>query len=192
MTATAEHALQPQTAPRSFALIDPEKQLEWVNGHAEVKEMAGARHSRIGTRLITKLGIYLEANPIGQIYGPDATFTIGKRERMPDVSFVAAARIPPEGDPVGIWTIAPDLAVEIISPNDLIEEVEAKIHSYFAADVQQVWLVSPQFQTVTIFDAPTKSTILQAGEELTSPALLPGFRCPVAVLFQPVSTGMAR
>lgn len=105
---------------------------------------------------------------------------------MPDVSFVAAAHIPPEGDPVGIWTIAPDLAVEIISPNDLIEEVEAKIREYFAAGVQQVWLVSPQFQMVTIYEAPTKATILQVGDELTSPALLPGFRCPVALFQAPV------
>ncbi len=185
MTATAELVLQPVVAPPLFQLIDPEKQLEWVNGHAEVKEMAGARHSRIGTRLIIKLGVYLEANPIGEIYGPDATFTIGTRQRFPDVSFVSAARIPPEGDPVGIWTIAPDLAVEITSPNDLIEEVEAKIHAYFAAGVQQVWLVSPQFQTVTVFEAPTKATILSADDELTSPTLLPGFRCAVAALFQP-------
>lgn len=185
MTATAEQALQPDAAPQPFRLIDPEKQLEWVNGQAEVKEMAGARHSRIGTRLIVKLGVYLEANPIGEIYGPDATFTIGKRERMPDVSFVAAARIPPEGDPVGIWTIAPDLAVEIVSPNDLAEETETKIQSYFAAGVEQVWQVWPHSQTVKVYDSPTKSTILQAGDELTSPELLPGFRCPVAVLFQP-------
>ena len=185
MTATAEHALQPEAAPRPFELIDPEKQLEWVNGHAEVKEMAGARHSRIGMRLGSRMNIHVEEHNLGAVYGPDATFMIGQRQRLPDVSFVSAARIPPEGDPVGIWTIAPDLAVEIISPNDLIEEVEAKIHAYFAAGVQQVWLVSPQFQTVTIYDSPTKSTILQAGDELASPALLPEFRCPVATLFQP-------
>ena len=100
---------------------------------------------------------------------------------------------------MGVWTIAPDLAVEIVSPNDLaqrsgptiwpndlIEEVEAKIHAYFAAGVQQVWLVAPQFQTVTICASPLMLTLLQAGDELTSPELLPGFRCPVAALFQPV------
>jgi Uma2 family endonuclease len=183
MTAIAEHALQPMAAPRPFALIDPEKQLEWVNGQVVVKEPGGARHSRICMRLTANLGWYVEEHRLGAIYGPDVTFTIGQNQRLPDVSFVAAARIPAEGDPVGIWTIAPDLAVEISSPNDLIEEVEAKIHEYFAAGVQQVWLVSPQFQTVTFYEAPTKATILQIGDELTSPALLPGFRCPVAALF---------
>ncbi|MBI1765940.1 MAG: Uma2 family endonuclease [Acidobacteria bacterium] len=184
MTATAELALQPVAVPPAFQLIDPEKQLEWVNGHAEVKEAAGARHSRIGARLTAKLGVYLDEHPIGQIYGPDTTFTIGANERIPDAAFVAATHIPPEGDPVGIWTIAPDLAVEIVSPNDTLEKMTERIYEYFAAGVQQVWLVSPQFQTVTIYDSPAKSTILPAGEEVTSHALLPGFCCPVATLFQ--------
>ncbi|NOT61495.1 MAG: Uma2 family endonuclease [Acidobacteria bacterium] len=191
MTATTQLAPQPEVAPRAFGLpftlIDPEKQLEWVNGHAEVKEMAGARHSRIGVKLSARLDTFVEEHHLGAVYGPDATFTIGPRERIPDVSFVTAARIPPEGDPIGPWKIAPDLAVEIVSPNDLIEEVETKIREYFAAGVQQVWLVSPQLQTVSIYDALTKVTILQAGDELTSPALLPGFRCPVAALFQPIA-----
>ena len=184
MTATAELALQPVHAPRPFALIDPEKQLEWVNGHTEIKEMAGARHGHTGARLLARMLLHAEENGLGAVYGPDTTFTIGARERMPDVSFVAAARIPPEGDPVGIWTIAPDLAVEIVSPNDLAEETETKIQAYFAAGVQQVWQVWPHNQTVKVHDSPTESTLLQAGDELTSPALLPGFRCPVATLFQ--------
>lgn len=127
MSATAEHALQSTARPATFQLIDPEKQLEWVNGQAVVKEPGGARHSRICTRLTANLGWYVEEHRLGAVYGPDVTFRIGQNQRLPDVSFVAADRIPPEGDPVGIWTIAPDLAVEIISPNDLIEEVEAKI-----------------------------------------------------------------
>jgi Uma2 family endonuclease len=81
---------------------------------------------------------FVEENHLGTVYGPDATFTIGLRERIPDISFVSLARIPPEGDPVGPWKIAPDLAVEIFSPNGLIGEVETKLSEYFAAGVQQV------------------------------------------------------
>lgn len=184
MSATAEHSFQAEAAPQPFPLIDPEKQLEWVNGHWVVKESGGARHSRICARLCASLGLYVEEHKLGAIYGPDTTFTFGQNQRMPDVSFVAATHLPPEGDPIGIWTIAPDLAVEIVSPNDLYEEVMTRLHEYFAASVQQVWLVSPQFQMVTVYDSSTKSTILQASDELTSPTLLPGFRCPVNALFQ--------
>jgi Uma2 family endonuclease len=184
MSATAEILQEDLTSRPPVQVIDPEKQYEYVNGHVEVKEIAGVRHSRIGMRLGSRINIYVEEHNLGAIYGPDATFTIGERQRLPDISFVSAARIPPEGDPVGIWTIAPDLAIEIISPNDLIEEVEAKIHAYFAAEVRQVWLVSPQFKTVTIYDSPTQTTILTEAEELTSEGLLPGFRCLVRALFQ--------
>jgi Uma2 family endonuclease len=184
MTATAEHALQSDVAPPPFALIDPEKQLEWVNGQVVVKEPGGARHSRICTRLTANLGLYVEEHWLGAIYGPDTTFTIGQNQRLPDVSFVAAAHIPPEGDPVGIWTIAPDLAVEVVSPNDLHEDVMEKIHEYLAAGVRQVWLVSPQFKTVTIYDSPTQVTILTEADELTSEELLSDFRYPISALFQ--------
>lgn len=185
MSAVVETALHELAPPLSAQVIDPEKQFEYVNGHVEVKEMAGARHSRIGVRLISRMDLYVEENNLGAVYGPDATFTIGERQRMPDVSFVSAARIPPEGDPVGIWTIAPDLAVEVVSPNDLHEEVVEKIHEYFAAGVRQVWLLSPQFKTVTIYTTPTRSTTLTEDEEVTCEELLPGFRCSVRTLFQP-------
>lgn len=185
MSAVAEIALQEAVAPPPVLVIDPEKQYEYVNGHVEVKEMAGARHSRIGARLLARMLLYVEENNLGAVYGPDATFTIGERQRMPDVSFVSAARIPPEGDPVGIWTIAPDLAVEVVSPNDLHEDVVEKIHEYFAACVQQVWLLSPQFKTFTIYTTPTRSMTLTEEDELTCEELLPGFRCSVRALFQP-------
>ena len=72
------------------------------------------------------------------MYGPDTSFQIGANERLPDVAFVAADRIPAWGEPEGMWPFAPDLAVEILSPTDLYEKVSGKIREYFAAGVRQV------------------------------------------------------
>jgi Uma2 family endonuclease len=83
---------------------------------SEEKNMTGARHSGVGTRLIIKLGRYLEENNVGAVYGPDATYKLPTKDRLPDVSFIAAARIPEAGEPIGSWELAPDLAVEVISP----------------------------------------------------------------------------
>ena len=127
---------------------------------------------------------FVEAHGLGGVYGPDTTFLIGHNERLPDVSFVAAARIPAEGEPEGIWPMAPDLAVEIISPNDLYEKVHSKMREYFAAGGRQVWLISPEHKTVTILHSPTQIIILTEEDELTGGDLLPGFRCPVRELFQ--------
>jgi Uma2 family endonuclease len=85
------------------------------------------------------LGVILvEAQRPGGVYGPDTSFQIGSNERLPDIAFVAADRIPPEGEPEGMWPFAPDLAVEILSPTDLHEKVSGTIREYFAAGVRQV------------------------------------------------------
>ena len=93
------------------ATLDPAKEYEIINGIPKEKEMAGARHGGISTRLIIRLGAYVEANRLGGVYGPDTMFQIGANDRLPDVAFVAAARIPATGEPEGKWPLAPDLAV---------------------------------------------------------------------------------
>lgn len=170
------------TATTQMAFVD-DLDYEIVDGQKEVK-MAGARHGSINAQLIVKLGIYLEQNPIGRLYTSNTTFQIGANERMPDVGFVFSPRIPVEGEPSGKWEIAPDLAIEVISPNDVWDKVNRKVREYFAAGVQQVWLVSQVEQEVTIYDSPTQIRVVTADQELTSEALLPGFKCRVSALFQ--------
>jgi Uma2 family endonuclease len=165
-------------------VLNPDKEYEIVDGRPQEKEMGGARHSGIGTRLIARLAPYVEAGGLGAVYGADATFKIGRNDRLPDVSFVAAARIPPAGEPEGPWPIAPDLAVEIISPNDLYEAVLGKVYEYLSAGVRQVWVISPEKQAVTIYKTPTEVVVLEAKDDLTGGDAVPGFRCPVAELFR--------
>lgn len=164
--------------------LHPDKEYEIVAGQPEEKVMGGARHGGIGARLIVRLGSYIEANQLGGIYGPDTTFQIGENQRIPDVAFVSAARLPAAEEPEGIWPMAPDLAVEIISPNDLYERVISKVDEYFMGGVRQVWLISPEHKTVTIYTSPTHTTILTEADELVSEELLPGFRCRIADLFR--------
>ncbi len=165
-------------------ILDPEKEYEIVDGQPEEKIMGGARHGGVGVRLIIRLGTHIEINRLGGVYGPDTLFRIGKNNRMPDVAFVSAARLPEEGEPEGIWELAPDLAVEIISPSDLWEKVISKIEEYFAAGVRQVWLISPTYRTLTVYHSPTQVTILSDNDELTSNDIVPGFRLKIAELFQ--------
>ena len=107
--------------------LHPDKEYEIVAGQPEEKIMGGARHGGVGARLIVRLGSHVEAYQLGGVYGPHTTFQIGENQRIPDVAFVAASRFPVEGEPEGIWPIAPDLAVEIISPYDLYEKVISKV-----------------------------------------------------------------
>jgi Uma2 family endonuclease len=162
--------------------LDPEKECEIVAGQPEEKEMRGA--GGVWVRLIAELWMHVKTHKLGSVYGPYTTFQIGQNQRLLDVSFVAAACIPADGEPEGIWPIAPDLAVEIISPNDLYERVSSKVREYFVAGVQQVWLLSPEHKTVTIYHSLTRATILLEENELVSADPFPGFRCRINELFQ--------
>ena len=159
-----------------------DKEYEVVKGR-KIAKASGARHGEVCVQVIIGLGNYLEQHKIGRIYSPDTTFLIGNEERLPDVSFILSERIPAEGAPSGRWGIAPDLAVEVISPDDLYDIIKTKLYDYFAAGVREVWLVEPEFQTVTIYQSPTRNHILTEDDELTS-GLLPGFACRVGSFFE--------
>jgi Uma2 family endonuclease len=165
--------------------LDPEKEYEIVNGIPEERSMAGARHGNVIARLIVRIGSFVEAHELGEIYSPDTTFIIGRNQRLPDIGFVAASRIPEEGQPQGMWDIAPDLTVEVISPNDVYAKVLQKVDDYLEAGVQQVWLVLPEQQSITIYRSPFDVTVFQGDMELVSEDLLPGFRLRLSEIFKP-------
>jgi Uma2 family endonuclease len=126
--------------------------------------------------------MYLKANRLGELY-PETNFQIGGNERIPDLAFVSATRIPPEGEPESKWPIPPDLAVEVISPNALYEKVYAKTMEYLTAEVKQVWLVSPEHRTVTIYRSAMNITAFAGDCELVSEDFFPDFRCPLREIF---------
>ena len=163
--------------------LDTEKEYEIVNDIPEEKEMAGARHGRVGARLLTFINHHVITHDLGVVYGPDTTFKMERNERLPDVSFVSIDRIPEDGDPEGIWHLAPDLAVEVISPNDVYVKVMNKVFDYLDEGVKQVWLVSPEHKTVAIYYSMTEYKVLTENDLLTYEELLPGFSCKVGDLF---------
>lgn len=103
--------------------------------------------------------------------------------RRPDVSFVSAERwpvnrgLPLEGD----WAVIPDIAVEVLSPNDLYQQVDRKLSEYLSYGVQEVWLVSPEARKVEICSSLNSRTSFEVGDTLRTP-LIPGWSMEVADL----------
>ncbi len=159
------------------------KGYEYVNGKLEKKKMPTAKHSGVATRMTIKMGIFLEKNKIGRVYGDNTLFQIGENKRIPDVSFVSNEKIPPTGEPLEIWNFAPDLAIEVISPSETHNKVERKIREYFDAGVLQVWKIVPEFKTLTIYFSPTETKILTENDELTCEEILPNFRLALNEIF---------
>ncbi|MEP7340824.1 MAG: Uma2 family endonuclease [Acidobacteriota bacterium] len=181
MQAVAEATLDPK--PGAELALHPERSYEIINGKPEEKEMPGARHSGIAGRLAIELGIYLKGNKIGAIY-PEASFQIGANECIPDLAFVSSERLPIEGEPATKWPFQPDLAIEVVSPSDYYEKVHTKALSYLAAGVEQVWVVSPESQTITIYRSPINIMAFPPDGELVCEDLFPSFRCPLSEIFK--------
>ncbi len=106
--------------------------------------------------------------------------------RRPDVAFISTQRLPLDQElpATGDLAVVPDLAVEVVSPNDLARNVFSKVREYFAHGVSQVWLVWPNDQEIYLYEGPTQVKILTAKDEIQGGQLIPGFRLPLAELFQ--------
>ena len=180
-TSNGKRRVRSEASIRRFLIKN--KGYEFIDGKLEKKEMPTAKHSGIATRVVIKLGIYLEKNNIGRVYADNTLFTIGANKRIPDAAFVSAEKIPPTGEPLGIWDFAPDLAVEVISPSERHNEVERKIGDYFAAGVRQVWKIVPELKTLTIYFSPTETKILTEKDEVACEEILPKFRLKLSDIF---------
>jgi Uma2 family endonuclease len=179
------------TADQLLHWPDPDARLELVAGVVHHMTPAGAGHGMIGVRLVVLLDGHVRPRRLGAVFGPDTGFWLRRDPdtvRAPDVAFVAAGRLPPDGVSMrGFLELAPDLAVEIRSPGDRTRGSRAKIAEYLAAGVRQVWVVDPPARAVTAHGPGGASPTAREGEELDGGDVVPGFRCAVAALFEGVA-----
>ena len=149
----------------------------------------GAVSSWIAGRVLVLLSAVVEGDKLGWVLGADGSYQCFgddyDRDRKQDASFICRGRLPNEELPQGHVKLAPDLAVEVVSPNDLYYEVQAKVAEYLAAGVRMVWVIDPDNRTVMAralgADQPME---LRDRDELTGGDVLPEFRCRVTDLFQ--------
>lgn len=175
------------TAEELLGLPDDGKRHELVEG--ELKEMtpAGARHGSAAAALTVLLGQHVGAKRLGTVLAAETGFIISRNPdtvRAPDVSFVAQERIPPEGPPEGYWELAPDLAVEVVSPNDTAAGVQSKVQMWLESGVRLVWVVYPETRSVVAYRSLKEISTFTAGDTLGGGDVVPGFECKVAEIFE--------
>lgn len=158
---------------------------ELVDGQL-VERTMGTESSWVALQLAALLVVYCKSHNIGWVFGADAGFQCfpgaPDKVRKPDVSFVRSDRLP-AGPPKGHCRVAPDLAVEVISPHELYSEVEAKVDEYLAAGVRIVWVIDPPHRAVRVHRADGTVTDLRDSDDLPGEDAVPGFRCRVGDLF---------
>lgn len=177
---------QLMTAEELFRMPQDGFRYELVKGELKRMAPAGSEHGVFEMNLGSPLHQYVKAHNLGLVFGAETGFTIATDPdtvRAPDIAFVRRERIPKEGIPKGYWPGPPDLAVEVISPNDTYEEVEEKVAEWLAAGTAMVWALNPRRRTVTVYRSLTDITVLTENDELTGEDVVPGFRCRVADIF---------
>jgi Uma2 family endonuclease len=103
--------------------------------------------------------------------------------RAPDLAFLRQERIPTP-DPRGFWPGAPDLAVEVLSPDDRAGEIRSKVDEYFARGVHVVLVIDPDPRSVEVHRPSRAPITLAETDTLDLGDVLPGFRCSVAEIFE--------
>ena len=163
----------------------PEGKAELVRGELRMMPPAGGRHGVVVGRLLARLIGHVEPMRLGLVFG-DAGFELlglPRTVRAPDVSFVRAERLPAEGIGPGFVRLAPDLAVEVLSPSESASRLEEKLDDYRAAGTPLIWVIDPERRTVMIVAADAPVRWLREEDALDGGGVVPGFSCRVAELF---------
>jgi Uma2 family endonuclease len=180
-------AAKTQYTPEDLLKMPDGDRFELVDGELVEKNM-GWHSGWVGGRLHYFLSSYCAEKPIAVVAPadsgyqcfPDAPGMVCK----PDVSVILLNRVPRLNELVGFCRVAPDAAAEVISPNDAYSEVEVKVDAYRTAGVKLVWVIDPPSRSVRVHRIDGTVTDLGENDELSGEDVLPGFRCPVAALFE--------
>jgi len=173
--------------PEQLLEIPDWHRFELVDGQL-VERAMGAESSSVAAAIIALLRNYVHERHLGRVFATDCGYQIFEddpnRVRLPDGSFIAAGRLPGDKLPKGHVRIPPDLAVEVVSPNEIADNLETKRVEYLRAGIRAVWIVYPEARTVHVFRKGGPSSVLGDKDELTGEDVVPGFRCRVSELFE--------
>lgn len=160
-------------------LASPDRgRYELVHGHLE-EVPVGVLASRVTVRLTTRLDVHCESSRQGEVFSSEQYYRCFDDElhsRKPDASFIRRDRLPVGWTQLGYFEIAPDLAVEITSINDVTRNLEEKVDEYLDAGIPLVWVIHPEARTAMIYRGDGSVQRLHEQDELQGEDILPGFR----------------
>jgi Uma2 family endonuclease len=162
------------------------KRLELVKGVPTQMAPNGTAHGAVSLLLGHLIFMYVEEHDLGLAVGAETGFVLTQNPdtvRAPDVGFVAKARLPDQ-IPAQYFPGPPDLAVEVVSPNDSATSIHDKVLDYLHAGTRLVWVVYPESRNVVAYTSVDKALIFDADGVLDGGEVLPGFALPVRDVFK--------
>ncbi|MEL6150978.1 MAG: Uma2 family endonuclease [Chloroflexota bacterium] len=157
---------------------------ELVNGEVIAMPPAGYEAASIARRIAMYLGLFVDENDLGDVLAGDGGYKLDEITlRAPDASFVSKAKLAGQFDRSKYLNMPPDLAVEVVSPNDRAGEVRQKVALYLEKGVRMVWVVYPSTRIVDVYGPDGAATPYKDGDTLSGGDVLPGFTLPVTSIF---------
>jgi Uma2 family endonuclease len=161
---------------------------EIVDGELTMSPKNDAFHGDICTQLTSALLAFARAGRLGAVWDSSTGFWMKNRNcRAPDISFVSRERLQAAGfkrSTRHFFPGAPDLAVEILSPNNTRREIDERLKDFFESGAKLAWIIDPESRRVEVCHSMTQRQLVGCGGFLEGEELLPGFHYPISELFR--------
>ena len=159
----------------------PDKQTELVRGQLIVREPPGYQHGVVALKIAVLIANYVRDHELGIVVAAETGFKLFSNPdtvRAADAAYLGRQRAP-DPPPSGYLTLAPDLAVEVVSPNDRAGEVQAKVSDWLNAGSRLVWVIDPIRECAVVYRDDGSIDLLADQDALSGEAVLPEFSCPL-------------
>ncbi|MCE9566154.1 MAG: Uma2 family endonuclease [Planctomycetes bacterium] len=175
----------PGTATEEDLLRARKPVCELVDG-VLVEKAVGTAESLLAGYILRLLWVHVEPDDLGVVLGADGHLRLAPGQvRAPDVSFVPWSSFPngelPEDE--AYWSVAPTLAIEVLSYTNTAAEIERKLGELFTAGCKLIWIIDPRTKTAKVYTSLKRFKELDETGVLDGGKVLPGFKLPLADLF---------
>jgi Uma2 family endonuclease len=170
-------------------LPEPDLPHELRRGVLRLVTPAISAHGAVSARLLGALAQHVFTHHLGALFTAEAGFILERDPDTllcPDVSFVSRERLPAGGLEPRFLELAPDLAVEVLTPSSRPREMRAKVADYLRLGVRAVWVVDPARRIVRVHTRAGRradESLLTEDDLLDGGHVVPGFCCRIAELF---------
>lgn len=174
------------TAEELLGLPDDGHIYELARGEPVKLMGAGVEHAYIADNCYGSIRDYVRSANLGRVFTSQLGFRLASDPdtvRIPDIAFIQRERLDAVGVIRGYFPGPPDLAIEVISPDDRYSDVRNKVSDYFEAGTRLVILLEPDARTASVYRSPTDITILTEADTLDGGDVAPGWRMPVSEIF---------
>ena len=175
------------TAQQLAEMDHQHQRLELVKGVLQMMAPAGSEHGRIASRILVRLATHVEQFDLGETYAAETGFLIERNPdtvRAPDAAFLSHQALEVMGDVTGFLPTAPELLVEVVSPNDSFSAVESKARQWLDAGTQVVIVADPENKTLRAYYPDKESQMFGAGDVFEAGDVCRGWKLEVDDVFR--------